>query len=432
MTISDSVPIQFWVNGQETFNEKQICGVNQVCFCLPFNCDDEITIQIQEDLGNEFDLVIYDVDDVELGRVEFDEYSDGVYQVSVTPSELSPSICEKVFFKIESTVYHILYDYELDNVNQAFTSRDGLGANYGVSPNGRGWSQTENLSFLGSVFPNGVWRYAPPDMEGNLGGSLGQTNEVLFQIFETEITTSELKLDITTTTYSLSYNNPVTITITYSILSGQTVIATQTQTIVSDGASPDSGNLNATLNFGAVEDATEIRIHMVKSGSATVWTLDNLDYTKLDLYAENYAVFESDCIDLRTSHDCTVLLAYTNSTDFDGIIYEGSPQPTFYLRIPAQFWKENNPMTQEDSELSNGVIVTRRQSIQEKTLLEIGYIPNYLHKKIQKILMHETVTINGQVWKRRDEYEAENIKDYPLKRGTVWLTKYNSVEKNTI
>lgn len=143
-------------------------------------------------------------------------------------------------------------------------------------------------------------------------------------------------------------------------------------------------------------------------------------------------IAQSDCINLRESHDCTVLLEYTNSTPFDGIDYSVSPQPTFYLRIPAQFWKENNPMTQEDSELSNGVIVTRRQSIQEKILLEIGYVPNWLHKKIQKVLMHETVSVDGITVKRRDEYDAENLNRYPLKKGTCWLTKYNSVEKNTI
>ncbi len=134
------------------------------------------------------------------------------------------------------------------------------------------------------------------------------------------------------------------------------------------------------------------------------------------------------CYDL----DCSVTIEYTNSKNFDGILYEQSPQPTFQIVIPAQFWKEDNPQTQEDSELSNGEIVTRRQSIVQKTLLEIGYMPNVMHLKLQKILMHNSITINGQQWKKRDAYESENLNRYGLKKATVWLTKYNSVQKNTL
>lgn len=146
-----------------------------------------------------------------------------------------------------------------------------------------------------------------------------------------------------------------------------------------------------------------------------------------------FIIATSDCMDIRPSHDCTELLTYTNLTNFDGIYYETlSPAPIFNIRIPAQFWKENNPQEQEDSELSNGVIVTRRQTIQEKTLLEVGFVPNYFHKKIQKVLMHETVSINDVTYKKRDAYESENLNRYPLKRASVWLTKYDSVEKNTL
>lgn len=144
-------------------------------------------------------------------------------------------------------------------------------------------------------------------------------------------------------------------------------------------------------------------------------------------------VASSDCISIKNNHQCSELVAYSNSTNFDGIDYENtSPPPVFYLRIPAQFWKEDNPQTQEDSELSNGVIVTRRQTIQEKKLCETGYMPPYMHRKFQKVLMHDEVSNGGTGWKKRDPYETESIDNYPLKKASVLLTKYNSVLKNTI
>lgn len=142
---------------------------------------------------------------------------------------------------------------------------------------------------------------------------------------------------------------------------------------------------------------------------------------------------QSDCIELRNNHQCTKLIQYTNAQDFDGIAYENvSPQPVFYLRIPANWVDQQNPQTQEDLELSNGEIVTVRQTIQKKKELAIGFLPDYMHYKIQSILMHDTVIIDGKQWKRRDEYEASKVKDYPLKKGSVLLTIYNSVLKNTI
>ena len=150
-------------------------------------------------------------------------------------------------------------------------------------------------------------------------------------------------------------------------------------------------------------------------------------------------VANSDCIDVQTAHACTELIGYSNPTNFDGIVYEtGSPVPTFYLRIQATFDQEENPQTQEDSELSNGVIITRRQTIQEKTLLQTGYMPNYMHKKVQKVLMHEDIILTDKstglstYWKRRDAYEDNPIKKYNLKMASVLLTKYDSVERNTI
>ena len=141
----------------------------------------------------------------------------------------------------------------------------------------------------------------------------------------------------------------------------------------------------------------------------------------------------SDCISVRTEQECTKLITYTNSDNFDGIVYDATtPAPTFYLRVPAMFHEEDNPMEQEDLELSNGEIVTLLQTIQEKRNFETGYMPNYMHKKLQKVLMHEFISIDDDNWKRRDAYETNPIKNYGLKMANVWLTKDDSIDRNII
>lgn len=134
------------------------------------------------------------------------------------------------------------------------------------------------------------------------------------------------------------------------------------------------------------------------------------------------------CFDLP----CSVTIRYSNTKNFDGILYEQTPKPVFEIVIPGKFQVSDNPQEQEDSELSNGEIVMLRQSIQQKKLLEIGYLPDHKHLGIQKILMHDSIEIDGKFWRRKDPYETEPVDDYGLKTASVWLTLYNSIEKNTL
>lgn len=129
---------------------------------------------------------------------------------------------------------------------------------------------------------------------------------------------------------------------------------------------------------------------------------------------------------------CLIEITYTNSSDFDGIEYEVGTQPTFNLFIEAEFYQEDNPQEREDLELSNRSIVSLRKTITQKRLLQTGFMPGYMHLKLQKILMHDTITIDGESWIMRDPYETSIIKDYPLKKAEVWLTKVDSIERNII
>lgn len=120
--MSDSLPIQWWLEEEETFNESNpICGLTNACFCLPFNCDDSIVDQFTDEPGQNIYLIIYDVDDVELTRIQYEEVSSGAYQITFIPSEISPAICEKIKFKrllvtyaftIESSITDLLEDVE--------------------------------------------------------------------------------------------------------------------------------------------------------------------------------------------------------------------------------------------------------------------------------------------------------------------------------
>src|SRR5688572_20635943 len=172
MTISDSNPIQFWVNGEETFNESNpICGLTDACFCQPFNCDDPIIDQFTDDPGLFYSLVILDVNGVELAVIDYDEVSSGVYQLAFTPSSLSPPICEKI--RLERSNIGLDDSWESQVGAGSFLVRDitfGNGLFVAVtisggtthvltSPDGESWTlqTTPDAEWTSVVFGNGLF-----------------------------------------------------------------------------------------------------------------------------------------------------------------------------------------------------------------------------------------------------------------------------------
>lgn len=379
MTISNAIPVQFWINGVETYNETTICGVEDVCFCQPFNCDDEIRIQFTDTSANSYNLQVLDSSGNELELIAFDDVASNVWQVTFISENYG--ICdEKIQLKIIT----------------AAPSLQTLG-DWTNQGSGIAWTGTTNPTVtLTSSDLNSRRRI------GTFSGVAGQNYIFTVDIdisvsFEATVSIGFLKSDFTDATgtgysFDSSYSGQITI-------------------------SPSS--------------ACSYVYVIVQNTAITVSVVTDID-TFTFSGGSNYTHAQSDCIDIKTSHDCTTLITYINTDDFNGIEYDTSPASEFNLRIPAQFWKEDNPMEQEDSKLSNGVIKTRRQTISEKRLLEIGYLPNYMHKKIQLVLMHDTITIDGDQWKRRDAYESTPINRYPLKRANVWMTKYNSIEDNIL
>lgn len=104
MTISDSIPVQFWDIDEDTFNESQpICGLTPDCFCLPVNCTQEIPLQFTDEFERDYRITFYDTDDAEIIELSFDRQQVGdlwVYSLTITPqSDLG--VCNgKIYSKI--------------------------------------------------------------------------------------------------------------------------------------------------------------------------------------------------------------------------------------------------------------------------------------------------------------------------------------------
>lgn len=144
-------------------------------------------------------------------------------------------------------------------------------------------------------------------------------------------------------------------------------------------------------------------------------------------------VAKSDCLDLATSHDETILMQYSNHRNFDGLVYEDtSPDLLFSIRVPCRFFHEVEPEEDEAMELTSSILTTSAQ-VKTQRLLEIKHVPYYFHKKLRRVLKHQNLTIFDKAWKKEEKYEVnEGRKTWPLKSATCLLTEKNSVVRNIL
>lgn len=87
MNLSNANPIQFWLNDQETFNEKVVPGVQSLPYSQKFQLSDEIKIQVGGTEGEPtLILYVYDCNDAIVAQQEFvdhDTYQDVTFTFSL-------------------------------------------------------------------------------------------------------------------------------------------------------------------------------------------------------------------------------------------------------------------------------------------------------------------------------------------------------------
>jgi hypothetical protein len=386
MTISNALPVQFWGPGEETFNEQEVYGVTKVCFNQPFQCDDPIGIQMFS--YEEFDL-----------SLRITDKNDNI--LSEVPFNRNESISE---------------DY-LDGVPITDWTND-IGSGPPWAPFGAyqfvtliGIGSARALRIPVSGIPPGTLQVK---YSNNFSGTgLGST--IQFRKGGVNVGTvsmSDADGGVNTTSVTLTDSpDEIRITAINVVQSSRTVTMYSLQ-IRSNEYLYD---VNFTPDSVDVCDKI-IRLQIIQEGSPDT------------------IIASSDYISIQGNHPGTIAIDYSNHKDFNGINYSDmSPTPVFRLRIPAIFFEQDNPVEQEDHELSNGEIVRLYNKLEERRKLEIGFLPQYLHRKLQLVLMHDTVIIDGKEWIRREAYErAEGNKRYPLKRASVWLHDKNYIKENQL
>jgi hypothetical protein len=251
MRLSNGTPVQFWLNGQETFNEKVVPGVQQTNFNQIFRPDDNVVIQFTDTLLFGYQLNILDMNGDILQTLPFtitpidDNY---VYSLNFTFDDYSITglvtlTISYFIYQLSGGVDGLLGDVSGTAINTASFLISGsveglIGTVTGDIENGidvyiDNDTSTGSLSVTGITFSDAT--LTPPTFPPILGGfdlngkiNIGGTNTVTVSItvdtpaHSIEITDSELNSSCQTITASGNYvfsgivcntSNPITIII---------------------------------------------------------------------------------------------------------------------------------------------------------------------------------------------------------------------------
>lgn len=419
MLISNALPVKFWLSSETSYNNKEVCGITTIPFCQPFQCDDEIPLQFTDEseiAEPEIETIAMpDIPALSEWLTRSTSTSSPDWTLGATPTVNIPGTgafgqsCETLYVE-----YPFLAGYEYE-ITLSFDKVQ----NESPGPNPR----TAILSIFDDDFNT---QFSETDTVVNTTGSY----TITIQFTATE--------DCTIIGFRYSSGTDVDITVT-------DVDGTRTGLEIPVDPGPKNYELMVT-------DCDGVEIVSIPFDSLYLGNYNHLYFLTLipsdqDICDESIKlkiidvdaspdeeIATTDCLSIATSHPCTLQITYSNSKNFNNLIYpDASPDPTFYIRIPAIFFEEDNPAEQEDHELSSGDIVRLYNKLERRRKLDIGFLPAYLHEKLQLILMHDTIVIDELEWIRREAYEKiEGNKRYPLKRASVFLHDKNFIKENQL
>jgi hypothetical protein len=388
---SPAAPIQWWDINCDTYNEQEVCGLYQKCFCLPWNCTDEIKDQFTDvQTNDDYQFVIVDEDDNEIDRLDYSketlEYDQNLGPLNKFINRRSGTdwtIEDEPFVRIEGPIIGAYNSKDLSPPSQTVLE---AGALYRIDFNYDIDDQTATIRFLVLDEDDNV---IYSDSEGVAGGPKNDN-------------------------YSHEFQAP----------EGAVNIAISISRFV--------GSPSPILDF-RVKSYSFVRIVNVHSASFIPNDLDicgqKVIFKRVNATTSpEEEIKKSDCHDIQEDHPCTKLITYSNNRNLYGLVYtDVSPEVEFNIRIPATMRVQRFPEEDTAIELSTGIEKTSG-FMKAQMLFETDYMPYYMHQKLKLIFKHQSVAIDGKYWTKEEEYEIiEGDKKWPVKMGQVFLTERDFV-----
>jgi len=196
----------------------------------------------------------------------------------------------------------------------------------------------------------------------------------------------------------------------------------------------ESGNVLLTLPFDVVDAGTRFvySLSIIPEELSPEICDEQIQFVVTNT-TQGTPLFQSDCQNISTEQDNTILINYSNHRNVFGLMYGfESPEIDFNLRIPAIFFHQRFPKEEEVMQLTSS-LVSQNSVVRKQRLMDIDYVPYYFHEKINLVLQHQFISIINREWVTQEAYEIpEGDRRWPVKKGKIYLTEKDFVMRNVL
>lgn len=416
MIVSNTNIIQFWDIAQKTYNESSIAFIRRPCYFHPFQTSDDFNLDVIPDTGITAILKGYNRDGSLWQSFPLTQIGTGSHVgVDFNWSSYPEVVNSMIRFYIENQESYANGDFE-------------SGA---LTP----WSQ---------VADGGVSSWNADVISGDKSARVSVAFGALSGTTRTSIALRHAYNQIHATAKTFQYKVVASAQVAtvgawgvgqMGVVYYKNGIQVGTQNL----GNIASSSTHAGTFVTSVSDFDTIGFRIVYNFSSSfgfsgTWRIDLCDLEPVSL--ESTEVKKSDFVSIKElqNYGQTTLIEYSNTKDFDDKDFT-STGAVFKIRIPGIFYQASDVMTEENLTLSNGAIVTLRNDITPKRLLEVDFVPDYIHTKICKILMHDINEITLETgertsWKKMDDYVKQPLTRYRQCMATCLLTQKQTVLVN--
>lgn len=409
MIISDANPVQFWAVDEDTYNEMAVCSIEPVFWCQRFEADDEITTQVKDSPITRLLITNPDFNGNITGW-------DGAYALPASSAA-------------ETWSYDGVSGGALVVATLNYISTRGLKQSITKRSSNDQYAYRVQGSITCSSYPSNVVLLINEYTAA--GVFLHQT-----QIFSSGVNGS---FDVSG---SITRPNLGFIALQFVQAGGASAIASASLIVT---RADFSGLVYRDLAMD-IYDSEDVLINsedfsqvgtgiFQESFTPTSFGIDSGEITlKIRDKFDDSIIATSDCVDVKGFHCCTTLIQFSNSGPFDDLDFNpASPSLDFFLRVPAIFFEEEFPDEYESIDLSNSEMVQLTSEVRHKKLLDVDFMPFYMIEKLQLVLAHDNVVIDGKNWIKGDGMTKEpGNKRYPLRKTKFLLTDKSFIKRNVL
>lgn len=378
VTVSPANPVQFWPSDCQSFNKKEICGIYSRKYCQPWNCDDEIINQGYDPLGGEYEIKLID-------------YLGGI--IAQFPFERTDLLSGELFPNLDEFVN------EESGTSWTTGTQPSVSINIGSSKR-----LSRSISLTTGLYEITSSATVP-------AGDLGLFLSFYYQ--GAQVSSSNISNGSNTQTVSIDGTVDQVFFTVIDFEGGADFVQILSVSMIK--VSPVYQNSFLPEDYNICDEEFSIEIVKIEGETETV-----------EWYSDGQSV--------KTSHECSNLIEYSNNRNYAGLIYtDTSPSPSFKIRVRSIFFHEEFPQEDFVMELTSGIEKTSGV-ITAQRRFDVDRVPYYMHKKLILIFEHQSILINGAYWTKQERYEMiENQKQtFPMKKGQVLLTMRDFVQRSVL